>query len=738
MLKRFTQLLLFAVCLAGWPSLHAAESADAITAMTRAMAEAERNLRQNEVQIAESRYRSALLEGWLLRGALAVTDNNLTAAQRAFERAAASAIETHRALHWQALVHLQLGQTTDAIALLTRITSQHPEDVEARRLLAQALVDERRYEEAVQELEEAHTIAPQDSEITYTLATGYLRLDKLDRAQELYDQVANERPIPQTQLLIGRSYGNFGHYELARAAFEAAVEIDPTVRRGYYYLGTVKLLAAGRDALEPAIAHFEKAKALAPDDPMIHLYLGTALLASRRFEEAIPSLEIAARHDQTRIDAQRFLGSSYLGLDRAPEATTVLRQALATATAGDAKDRQLAAIHYQLGLALRRQGVEAEAAEYFAAAETYSQQQVAGERDSLTRFLNDRLEEEQESVDVKPPLEVGWLQALTPEQRAELGHRINGDLTRAYLNLGILHLQADRPARATELLEQAAAVDPDFPTVRYTLGAAYFNAEQFDQATAPLSAALEQDPGNAALRRMTALAHLNADSPRRAAELLRDDPERETNRSLQYAYGLALVRDERAEEAQTVFNQLLRSNGEWPELHVALGQARAKQGDYQAAIAALERAIELRPDVPEARATLGELYLRQGELDVAERYLRGELTSRPDDHSSRYHLATVLDLNRRSAEARVQLGIVLDARPDFADARYLLGKILLADDDAEAAAVQLEAAAGLAPTDPNIFNQLGQAYQRLGRTELAKRQFEIFRDLKQKERGGEP
>ena len=703
-------------------------------ALARAMAQAEQSLKQNELQIAESRYRSALLEGWLLRGTLEIVDGDLTAARRAFERASTAAVETRRAFHWRALVHLQLDEVSEATALLTRIVSRRPDDVEARRLLAQALVDEGRYEEAVQELEEAHAVAPGDTEITYTLATGYLRVGKLERARELYARVAAERPMPQTHLLIGRSYGSFRLFEQARAAFEAAIELDPTVRRGHYYLGTVKLLAAGRDALEPAIEHFEQARLLTPEDPMVNLYLGTALLATRRFERAIPALEIAARQDQTRVDAWRFLGGCYLGLDRAPEAADVLRRALAAARDGTARAQQLSAIHYQLGLALRRQSAEAEAAGHFAAAEEYSQRQVAGERDSLTRFLSDNLE--RETRPERPPLDVGWLERLGPEQRAELERRVTADLTRAYLNLGILHLQAERPARAAELIAQAAEVDPDFPGVQYTLGVANFNAERFDRASGPLSRALEQDPANAALKRMTALAHFNSGSPARTVELLSDDPQRATNPSLEYAYGLALVHSGRAAEARPVFDRLLAAHAGWPELHVALGQSHAQQGDYAAAVASLEQALELEADVAQARATLGELYLRQGRLDAAEKQLRGELESRPEDHESRYHLATVLDLNRRPDEAVEQLEIVLDSRPDYADARYLLGKILLAGGAAEEAAAHLEAAAALAPRDPNIFNQLGQAYQRLGRVELAKRQFEIFRELKKQERTG--
>ena len=78
---------------------------------------------------------------------------------------------------------------------------------------------------------------------------------------------------------------------------------------------------------------------------------------------------------------------------------------------------------------------------------------------------------------------------------------------------------------------------------------------------------------------------------------------------------------------------------------------------------------------------------------------------------------------------------MLQAKPDFADARYLLGKLLLAQGTTEEAAKELEAAARLSPADANIHYQLGQAYQKLGRTEAAREQFEVFRTLKEKRRG---
>ena len=57
---------------------------------------------------------------------------------------------------------------------------QEPPGPAIRKLLAQALVANGQTSEAVQELEEAYAGAPDDDELAFTLALGYLRLKKVD------------------------------------------------------------------------------------------------------------------------------------------------------------------------------------------------------------------------------------------------------------------------------------------------------------------------------------------------------------------------------------------------------------------------------------------------------------------------------------------------------------------------------------------------------------------------------
>ena len=336
----------------------------------------------------------------------------------------------------------------------------------------------------------------------------------------------------------------------------------------------------------------------------------------------------------------------------------------------------------------------------------------------------------------KAPWTAPELEAVPRADRPALRRRVMTALASAYLNLGVMEAQGQRFTRAAELLETAAEVDPAFPKVQYSLGVALFNALQFDKATGPLARALADQPQDIALKRMLAIAWLNTEAFDKAAELLRDDPGREGDASLQYAYGLALVRGNRLSEAEPIFARLLARHGDSAELNVLLGQAHAQRGDYDAAIQSLKRALELKPDVAEASAALGVIYLKQGRLPEAEAALRAELKGHPSDVKTAHNLATVLDRQGRPEEALALLREVLKAKPDFADARYLFGKVLLAQGAAEEAAQHLDAAARLAPEDANIHYQLGQAYQKLGRSDAAREQFEVFQKLKDKRRGG--
>ncbi len=465
------------------------------------------------------------------------------------------------------------------------------------------------------------------------------------------------------------------------------------------------------------------------------MQLGRALVEARRNEEALPALDLASRSEPPRVLAFYYLGRCQLALDRAAEAAVSLRRALELAPAQGASEAQVGGLHNQLGLALRQLGDGAEAARHFDEASRIAAKRTETSREQLARYMADVPDPEAGPAAVAPMVEASPLSRLAPLQRQELERRVRSDLARAYLNLGILQARSRRFTRAADHFEKAVGLDPDFPQAQQSLGVAYFNAQQFDKAAAPLARAFSTSPADPELRRMLAMTLIQTEVYDRAAELLAADPERDRDPSLQFAYGLALlVRGGRPADAEQVFSRLLARHGESAEIGVVLGQARAQEGDFEAAIETLKRALQLKPDVAEANATLGVIYLKQGRLPEAEQALRAELAARPADVKSANAFATVLDLQGRPEEAVPVLRRALKTKPDYADARYLLGRILLAQGSAAEALEHLEAAVHVAPEDANIHYQLGRAYQALGRSPEAEREFETFRQLKVKSR----
>lgn len=708
-------------------------AASAAAAIDATLAAAEESLREGESQVAESRYRGALEAGWLLLGELAWSAGDPEAARGAFERAAGATVDHRRASTALALAELETGREAAALQRLQGLLHEDPNDLEARRLLAEALAAAGRHDEALQELEEARARAPEDPELLFSLAIATLRAARVEAAEGLFEELFRRRPIPATRVLIGRTYRDFGEYGSARRELERALALDPRTPRAHLYLGTLHLLAEGRAELDQAIAELERELALNPGDPTANLFLGMALVESRRHAAALAPLEAARRDPSTAAEGDHFLGRALLGLDRPADAVAALRRALAEGGDGTGGDERLRSIHYQLGLALRRSGDPAGSAEHLAAAERITTSLTEESRGELRRYVGHDLDS---TAGRMPRLAAPRFAELTLPERAALRGHVETALARSYLNLGILQARSGNAERAAAPVALAAELSPDLPGVQRTLGVVLFEAGQHARAVEPLARASQQSPGDRELRRMLGLAHLESAQYSEAAAILAEvaaaagheaSPE---DAALHYAHGLALARSGRAEEAEAVFAALLARHAGSPRIHVLLGEAQAQEGDFEAAIDHLERALELDPEVAEARPALGVIRLRRGELEPAQHAFEEELERRPGDVRTRFHLATVLDLRDRPQAALAELRRVLALDPAHADARYLLGKILLAAGEADEALAELETAAELAPREPNVRYQLGRAYQALGRPGDARAQFDLFRELK--------
>lgn len=93
---------------------------------------------------------------------------------------------------------------------------------------------------------------------------------------------------PEIWSLLGTTYLALKDYSQAKNALTKAVDLDPTVPRGKLYLGVANYYLGN---LTEAERWFKEAKAIAPEDGLVHYYAGLVAAKQLRPKEALTELE---------------------------------------------------------------------------------------------------------------------------------------------------------------------------------------------------------------------------------------------------------------------------------------------------------------------------------------------------------------------------------------------------------------------------------------------------------------
>lgn len=144
-----------------------------------------------------------------------------------------------------------------------------------------------------------------------------------------------------------------------------------------------------------------------------------------------------------------------------------------------------------------------------------------------------------------------------------------------------------------------------------------------------------------------------------------------------------------------------------------MSAAELRAGDRDAAVAALERSVELAPGSFEARFQLGEMLLERGELVEAAAHLERAVEARPDLGFAHRELGLALGRSGRLDGAAFHLRRAVELEPDDPRALNFLGALLAQMGDLEAAVAPLERAVELAPEYPAARQNLDWVREQL-------------------------
>jgi tetratricopeptide (TPR) repeat protein len=262
------------------------------------------------------------------------------------------------------------------------------------------------------------------------------------------------------------------------------------------------------------------------------------------------------------------------------------------------------------------------------------------------------------------------------------------------LLLALTHLQERvSPLDALTAAKEAATESPDRADLQYQLGLLYASLGRAQEAID-------------ALARSTALAPGEADYA--------------------LAYGEVLYRAGRAAEALPY----LEKSSTLPDALLLLASVHEKLGDAEKTIADLSRYVAVKPEDLGARLLLGS------KLEQAKRM--DEALILYADGTDAKSLARAAELLSRKQEthgdAESAARKALEADPSLLDARIVLARVLSrAGRDADALA-ELERAKADHPDAPQLFYQLAQVYQRVGRAAEAEESARRFQELETQEK----
>jgi len=634
----------------------------------------------------------------------------------------------------------------EALGSLNRALALNAQSASVHQMLGKTWFMLGKFDNAATELQTALRIAPNDNEVSYTLALAYLKQHQLASAQQTFRQMLGRLgDRPQLRIVFGRAYRETGYLPESIEEFKKAIALDPKFPRAHYYLGLTYLLKDGAGRLPEAEQEFKAELDSHPDEFFANYYLGIVYAMDRKWDQAVPLMQKAGAMQPANPDPYFYLGQAYQETGRYAEAVEAFKKSIALNPEVSHNDYQVARAHYRLGQALLKTGSsEAAQKELRLAAELKSQSLERDKEKSEIYLATASLgEPKSKSSDITSTAgviaEANELDAKTAQELKE-GEAYYAKLIGATHNkFALLRVDQKDFNRARDHFALAAKWDPQLDGLYFNWGLAAFKAESYRDAIGPLETESGVHPANMQAKELLGLSYFMIENYSRTSELLAQVVvAKPHNVGLYYTLAVSLIKQNKREQANQVIKQMIMMGGNTVQLHILLAQAYNEQGETAKALEELQAALAIDGKTPQVHYYSGLIYFKAGKFDEAVKEFESELTINPGDVQTRYHLAFVLLAQQKTAAGIKLMNEVIHAKPDFADAYYELGKALLQQGGVADAVQNLETAAKLAPDKSYVHYQLGRAYLAAGRKTEGDNQLEVSRQLKEKERQTKP
>jgi tetratricopeptide (TPR) repeat protein len=292
-------------------------------------------------------------------------------------------------------------------------------------------------------------------------------------------------------------------------------------------------------------------------------------------------------------------------------------------------------------------------------------------------------------------------------------------------------IKAGKNDEAIQLLKPLSAQKPEPRGVEAKLGKAYYQNRNFEEAVTHLELAVKEAPDDAESAQLLGLSYSLLGRASQAITFLErvqgslpnPDP------SGFYVLGVNYLGSHQFDKARAAFARMFSVPPESARAHLVLGQMMMHRNLEDQAAPELKQAIAMDPRIPMAHFLLGEVCLFRSRVPDALAEFKAELRSNPISWLAYWRMGDAYSRLERwdDAERALKQAIWLDQT--FTGPYLLLGKVELKKGDPALASGFLERTIQMDPNNASAHYLLGTAYQQMGRSQDANREFETSRKL---------
>ena len=567
--------------------------------------------------------------------------------------------------------------------------------------LAQALVKQEKWQEAIAAYQQALTITPNWVEVQRELGDLFLKLERWDEAVQVYETAISLRSeSAEVYHNLGDALLKLQRWEDAIAAYEKAIELNPEFSWSYNNLGDgLRELQRWDEAAQA----YGKAIELKPDFALSHHNLGDILVKKEDWEGAIAAYQKAINLDPNFVWSHYNLAEVYVKLDQWDEAVEAYRQVLKTQTdLVDVEEKLNQALHQQVKARLET-------------ALSYYRKAIENDPTDVESY--------QKALEIKPDdiqISMGLAKAWTIQGEIEKAFQIYQSIiiyasfsAEVYFNLSDILIQMQQLEEANEYKYKVLEFSDDCCSIYYNLVVVFCSQENWELALKTYQKIDEKYPN-----------------------FWENNP---TDYKIHHQLGDVLLEHFKFNQAVIAYQRSISLNPYFAWSYCNLGITLYELEHWEEAINNFYKAIELNPNLVDSYYYIGEVFYNLKNLDEAIKFYSKALEIDSNFTLAQENLQKVLKQKKKSeqtthetfdfyynqalfSQSKGELKPALDyfkkaieISPDFYKAYLKIADILVLQDQLDEAIINYRKAIEINPSEVWSYNNLGEALVHKGR-----------------------